>query len=239
MSLSASTTQMLRWLRILSDQKATQIWKAFESFGNGVETLYSMPGQDEGGGCQDDPGNKGRRGDQVQQVARGSKTRWYTLHIQEKNSTWFCLKYPSLSCCSTRQNAGSHPEEGETQDGESYIADKYKYKYSNTDANTNTNVKVKHKMVENMTSSTADALGLSRAILCNDRWNSSWYSRVMFYTAYEANIHKKNKCTQFDQKAGRVGKDRRDVPWSSRSHQVWMFFYLQTLGPMPPSGRRT
>ena len=28
--------------------------------------------------------------------------------------------------------------------------------------------KVKHKMVENMTSSTADALGLSRAILCND-----------------------------------------------------------------------
>ena len=31
-------------------------------------------------------------------------------------------------------------------------------------------------MVENMTSSTADALGLSRAILCNDRWTSSWYS---------------------------------------------------------------
>ena len=28
--------------------------------------------------------------------------------------------------------------------------------------------KVKHKMVENMTSSTADALGPSRAILCND-----------------------------------------------------------------------
>ena len=28
--------------------------------------------------------------------------------------------------------------------------------------------KVKHKMVENMRSSTADALGLSRAILCND-----------------------------------------------------------------------
>ena len=28
--------------------------------------------------------------------------------------------------------------------------------------------KVKHKMVENMHSSTADALGLSRAILCND-----------------------------------------------------------------------
>ena len=28
--------------------------------------------------------------------------------------------------------------------------------------------KVKHKMVENMKSSTADALGLSRAILCND-----------------------------------------------------------------------
>ena len=28
--------------------------------------------------------------------------------------------------------------------------------------------KVKHKMVENMNSSTADALGLSRAILCND-----------------------------------------------------------------------
>ena len=49
------------------------------------------------------------------------------------------------------------------------MADNYNYKYSNTDANTNTNVKVKHKMVENMTSSTADALGLSRAILCNDR----------------------------------------------------------------------
>lgn len=28
--------------------------------------------------------------------------------------------------------------------------------------------KVKHKMVENMSSQTADALGLSRAILCND-----------------------------------------------------------------------
>ena len=27
--------------------------------------------------------------------------------------------------------------------------------------------KVKHKMVENMSSGTADALGLSRAILCN------------------------------------------------------------------------
>ena len=49
------------------------------------------------------------------------------------------------------------------------MADKYNYKYTNTVANTNTNVKVKHKMVENMTSSTADALGLSRAILCNDR----------------------------------------------------------------------
>ena len=36
---------------------------------------------------------------------------------KKKNSTWCCLKYPSLSCCSTRQNAGSHPEEGETQDG--------------------------------------------------------------------------------------------------------------------------
>ena len=49
------------------------------------------------------------------------------------------------------------------------MADKYNYKYTITDANTNKNVKVKHKMVENMTSSTADALGLSRAILCNDR----------------------------------------------------------------------
>lgn len=28
--------------------------------------------------------------------------------------------------------------------------------------------KVKHRFVENMSSSTADALGLSRAILCND-----------------------------------------------------------------------
>lgn len=28
--------------------------------------------------------------------------------------------------------------------------------------------KVKHRLVENMSSSTADALGLSRAILCND-----------------------------------------------------------------------
>lgn len=28
--------------------------------------------------------------------------------------------------------------------------------------------KVKHKLVENLSSSTADALGLSRAILCND-----------------------------------------------------------------------
>ena len=28
--------------------------------------------------------------------------------------------------------------------------------------------KLKHQMVENMSSSTADALGLSRAILCND-----------------------------------------------------------------------
>ena len=28
--------------------------------------------------------------------------------------------------------------------------------------------KLKHKMVENMSASTADALGLSRAILCND-----------------------------------------------------------------------
>ena len=28
--------------------------------------------------------------------------------------------------------------------------------------------KVKHQMVENMSASTADALGLSRAILCND-----------------------------------------------------------------------
>ena len=64
------------------------------------------------------------------------------------------------------------------QDGESFIADKYKYKYTNiqiqmkykyTNTDANTNIKVKHKMVENMTSSTADALGLSRAILCNDR----------------------------------------------------------------------
>ena len=28
--------------------------------------------------------------------------------------------------------------------------------------------KVKHRLVENMSSTTADALGLSRAILCND-----------------------------------------------------------------------
>jgi hypothetical protein len=28
--------------------------------------------------------------------------------------------------------------------------------------------KLKHQMIENMSSSTADALGLSRAILCND-----------------------------------------------------------------------
>lgn len=28
--------------------------------------------------------------------------------------------------------------------------------------------KMKHRLVENMSSSTADALGLSRAILCND-----------------------------------------------------------------------
>lgn len=28
--------------------------------------------------------------------------------------------------------------------------------------------KVKHRLVENMSSATADALGLSRAILCND-----------------------------------------------------------------------
>ena len=32
-------------------------------------------GQDEGGGGQDDPGNKGRRRDQVQQTTRRSKTR--------------------------------------------------------------------------------------------------------------------------------------------------------------------
>ena len=30
--------------------------------------------------------------------------------------------------------------------------------------------KAKHRMVENMSSSTADALGLSRAILCNGRF---------------------------------------------------------------------
>ena len=83
-----------------------------------IETLYSTPGQDEGGGCQDDPGNKGRRSDQVQQAARGSKTRWYTLHnahTRKKTAPGVALANPS--CCSTRQNAGSHPEEGETQDG--------------------------------------------------------------------------------------------------------------------------
>ena len=44
--------------------------------------------------------------------------------------------------------------------------------------------KVKHKMVENMTSSTADALGLSRAILCNDSLVKKlevWkYSNIVF-----------------------------------------------------------
>ena len=35
--------------------------------------------------------------------------------IQEKTVPGVAC--PSLSCCSTRQNAGSHPEEGETQDG--------------------------------------------------------------------------------------------------------------------------
>ena len=40
-----------------------------------VETMYSTLGQDKGGGGKDDPGNEGRRGDQVQQAARGSKTR--------------------------------------------------------------------------------------------------------------------------------------------------------------------
>ena len=102
--------------------------------------------------------------------------KYNKLHADPKQGDTHCTfkkKTPphvaNPSCCSTRQNAGSDPEEGETQDDESSIADKYKYKYTITDANTNTNVKVKHKMVENMTSSTADALGLSRAILCNDR----------------------------------------------------------------------
>lgn len=30
--------------------------------------------------------------------------------------------------------------------------------------------KMKHRIVEHMSSSTADALGLSRAILCNGKW---------------------------------------------------------------------
>ena len=48
--------------------------------------------------------------------------------FKEKNSTWCCLKYPSLSCCSTRQNAGSHPEEGETQDGWQIQLQIFKYR---------------------------------------------------------------------------------------------------------------
>ena len=38
-------------------------------------------------------------------------------HCTYKKKTPPGVANPSLSCCSTRQNAGSHPEEGETQDG--------------------------------------------------------------------------------------------------------------------------
>lgn len=35
--------------------------------------------------------------------------------------------------------------------------------------------KMKHRVVENMSSTTADALGLSRAILCNGKWITKFF----------------------------------------------------------------
>ena len=63
--------------------------------------------------------------------------------------------------------------------------------------------KVKHKMVENMTSSTADALGLSRAILCNDslvkKLEVGKYSNIMVlllsYLVITRNWRGLRKCT--------------------------------------------
>ena len=71
--------------------------------------------------------------------------------------------------------------------------------------------KVKHKMVENMTSSTADALGLSRAILCNDSlvkklevWKYSSFVAVLLISCY----HKELERTE-EMYRGLVGHARR------------------------------
>ena len=62
--------------------------------------------------------------------------------------------------------------------------------------------KVKHKMVENMTSSTADALGLSRAILCNDslvkKLEVGKYSNIIFFSSlvFSRSWRGLRKCTE-------------------------------------------
>ena len=65
--------------------------------------LMITAGQDEGGGGQDDPGNKGRRRDQVQQTTRRSKTRSVPRFEITRGQPL------ALS----RKNLGPDPEEGE------------------------------------------------------------------------------------------------------------------------------
>ena len=60
-------------------------------------------GQDKGGGGQDDPSNKGRRRNQVQQTSRRSKAR--SVPIFE------IARGQPLTIC--RKNLGPDPEEGE------------------------------------------------------------------------------------------------------------------------------
>ena len=64
-------------------------------------------GQDQGGGGQDDPSNKGRRRDQVQQTTRRSKTRSVPRFEITRGQPL------ALS----RKNLGPDLEEGEAQDG--------------------------------------------------------------------------------------------------------------------------
>ena len=66
-------------------------------------------GQDQGGGGQDDPSNKGRRRNQVQQTSRRSKTR--SVPRYEKIIT------RGQPLTKSREKLGLDPEEGKAQDG--------------------------------------------------------------------------------------------------------------------------
>lgn len=64
--------------------------------------------------------------------------------------------------------------------------------------------KVKHRLVENMSSSTADALGLSRAILCNDTLVKKMQELQNTEVMYKGLVDHSKRALQVFQPSGQI-----------------------------------